>query len=158
MGALWPYADRGCSTPVARAHLSEAHTVHSSAVLAAAQTQDRTAQAHALINLGVVALRLSRNRQAADHYRQALTLCRNSGDRFGELRAIGSLATVDQRENGGIKRSSHGPAPPLAPRIIGEHSQLLRLTRADRCGGGYRARRPARSRRATRCRASLPLG
>jgi tetratricopeptide (TPR) repeat protein/transcriptional regulator with XRE-family HTH domain len=80
-------------------YLSEAHTIHSSAVLAAAQIQDRAAQAHALINLGGVALRLSRNRQAADHYQQALALCRASGDRFGELRAIGSLAAVDQRES-----------------------------------------------------------
>jgi tetratricopeptide (TPR) repeat protein/transcriptional regulator with XRE-family HTH domain len=80
-------------------HLSEAHTIHTSAVLAAAQTQDHPAQAHALINLGGVALRLSRNRQAADHYERALTLCRTSGDRFGELRAIGSLAAVDQRES-----------------------------------------------------------
>jgi tetratricopeptide (TPR) repeat protein/transcriptional regulator with XRE-family HTH domain len=80
-------------------HLSEARIIHSSAELAAARTQDRSAQAHALINLGGVALRQSRNRQAADHYRQALTLCRDSGDRFGELRAIGSLAAVDQRES-----------------------------------------------------------
>lgn len=80
-------------------HLSEAHVIHSSAVLAAAQAQDRRAQAHALINLGGVALRLSDNRQAADHYRQALTLCRETADRFGELRAIGSLAAVDQRES-----------------------------------------------------------
>jgi tetratricopeptide (TPR) repeat protein/transcriptional regulator with XRE-family HTH domain len=77
---------------------SEADTIHSSAVLAAAQTQDRKAQAHALINLGGVAMQLSRHRQAADCYGQALALCRDSGDRFGELRAIGSLAAVDQRE------------------------------------------------------------
>jgi tetratricopeptide (TPR) repeat protein/transcriptional regulator with XRE-family HTH domain len=80
-------------------HSSEADAIHSSAVLAAAQTQDQAAQAHALINLGGVALRQSRNAQATGYYRQALALCRSSGDRFGELRAIGSLAAVEQRES-----------------------------------------------------------
>jgi tetratricopeptide (TPR) repeat protein len=89
--ALFWYLDYG-------SHLSEAYAVHSSAAQAAAQIQDRTAQAHTLVNLGGVALRQSRNRQAVDHYRQALALCRESGDRFGELRALGSLAAVDQRE------------------------------------------------------------
>jgi tetratricopeptide (TPR) repeat protein len=81
------------------AHLPEAHAIHSAAALAAAQAQDRRAQAHALINLGGVALRQSRTSEAADHYRQALDLCRDCGDRFGELRARASLASVEQRES-----------------------------------------------------------
>ena len=81
------------------AHLPEAHAIHSAAALAAAQAEDRRAQAHALINLGGVALRQSRTSEAADHYRQALALCRDCGDRFGELRARASLASVEQRES-----------------------------------------------------------
>ena len=81
------------------AHFPEAQAIHSAAALAAARAHDLKAHAHALINLGGVALRESRHDEAAGHYRQALGLCRDSSDRFGELRAIASLAVIEQRES-----------------------------------------------------------
>jgi len=86
---LYRYLDTG-------GHYPDALSVHTHARHAARHTGDRSAEAHTLINLGVVHWRQGRYQQAADHTQQALTLFREIGNRDGETRALGNLGLVYQ--------------------------------------------------------------
>jgi tetratricopeptide (TPR) repeat protein len=79
-------------------HYTEARTVHTHAIRAAYGTDDRAAQADALISLGVTDWRQGRYQEAADNYRQALALYRELGHRLGQARAFGNLGVVTWRQ------------------------------------------------------------
>jgi tetratricopeptide (TPR) repeat protein len=84
---LYSYLDNG-------GHPADAITVHTEAQQAARLTGDRTAEAVALISLGVVYWQLGRYAPAAEHLEQALALFRQLGDGSGEARALGNLGVV----------------------------------------------------------------
>jgi len=84
---LFRYLDGG-------GHYTEAITIHSHARLAARQIADRTAEAEALINLGVLSLRQGSQPEAAARMQQSLALYRQAGDRPGEIRALGNVGIV----------------------------------------------------------------
>jgi tetratricopeptide (TPR) repeat protein len=88
---LFRYLDAG-------GHYPEALTIHAHARQATQCTADRAAEANALINLAAVHYQQGRHAQAADHLRQALTLCRLVGDRCGEARALSNLGLVQARQ------------------------------------------------------------
>src|SRR5215472_15445216 len=88
---LFRYLDAG-------AHFPDALSIHTDAGNAASQTGDRAAEAYALANLGVVHMRQGRYEQAAEHYRAALPLFRESGDRVGEARTLTHLGLVNWRQ------------------------------------------------------------
>jgi tetratricopeptide (TPR) repeat protein/transcriptional regulator with XRE-family HTH domain len=77
-------------------HYPEALVIFTHAVGAARRTGDRAAEATALNEIGSVALEQGRLQQAADHYRQALTLFREAGDRAGEARPLGNLGVAEK--------------------------------------------------------------
>ncbi|MCY1145420.1 tetratricopeptide repeat protein [Actinoplanes sp. Pm04-4] len=76
---------------------TEALTLHGHALVAARHTGDRTAQAHALMSVGVAHLRQARAEAAADHLHRALSLFRQLGDRSGEARARTNLGFMDEQ-------------------------------------------------------------
>ena len=84
---LFRYLDNG-------GHYPEAITIHSHARLAARQAGDRTAEAEALINLGVLSLRQGSQPEATAHMEQGLALYRQAGDRSGEIRALGNVGIL----------------------------------------------------------------
>jgi tetratricopeptide (TPR) repeat protein len=86
-GVLYSYLDNG-------GHPADAVTVHTEAQHAAGLLGDRTAEATALINLGVVCWQLGRHRQAVDHLERALSLARAAGDARCAARALGNLGVV----------------------------------------------------------------
>ena len=73
----------------------EAFEIHTYALRAARQGQDRTAEAHALTNLGVTHWRQSAYQDAAECYRQALALFEETGDRPGQARVLNNLAGIE---------------------------------------------------------------
>jgi DNA-binding SARP family transcriptional activator/uncharacterized protein HemY len=77
---------------------AEGVTIYGHAVSAARQLGDRAAEAHALINLGVVTLRQSRYEQAAGYFRAALDPARETGNRAAELRVLGNLGLVRMQQ------------------------------------------------------------
>jgi tetratricopeptide (TPR) repeat protein/DNA-binding SARP family transcriptional activator len=88
---LFRYLDAG-------AHFPDALSIHTDARNAASQTGDRAAEAYALANLGVLHMRQGRYEQAAEHYREALSLFRQTGDRVGEARTLTHLGLVNWRQ------------------------------------------------------------
>jgi tetratricopeptide (TPR) repeat protein len=86
---LFRYLDGG--------HAGDALTIHGHAHRAALWSNDRTAQANALTNLGTAQVLLGQYRQAADHLQQALALFRQTGDPVGRARALNNLGNVDTR-------------------------------------------------------------
>jgi DNA-binding SARP family transcriptional activator/tetratricopeptide (TPR) repeat protein len=87
---LFRYLDSGGYYP-------EATTIHGQARLAARQVGDRTAEAEALVSLGVLGLEQGCQPQAAAHLLQGLALFRQAGDRSGEVRALGNLGILRLR-------------------------------------------------------------
>jgi tetratricopeptide (TPR) repeat protein len=88
---LFRYLDSG-------AHFPDALSIHTDARNAASQTGDRSAEAYALANLGVIHMRQGRYEQAAEHYQGALPLFRETGDRVGEARTLTHLGLVNWRQ------------------------------------------------------------
>jgi DNA-binding SARP family transcriptional activator/tetratricopeptide (TPR) repeat protein len=84
---LFRYLDSG-------GHYPEATTIHSQARLAARHLGDRSAEAEALINLGVLDLEQGQP-QAGAHLQQGLALFRETGDRSGEVRALGNVGILN---------------------------------------------------------------
>ena len=78
-------------------HHSDALTVHGHALDAAQRSNDPAKQADAHNSLGSVHLRLARYGLAAEHFQQALALCRQAGDQAGEARAVNNLGNLDTR-------------------------------------------------------------
>jgi tetratricopeptide (TPR) repeat protein len=96
----WPGHATGLAATLARYlrngdHLPEAITIFSHSLSAARRTNDRTAEATALNDIGSVHWQQNRLQQAADHYRQALALFRAAGDRVGEARVLGNMGVVE---------------------------------------------------------------
>jgi tetratricopeptide (TPR) repeat protein/transcriptional regulator with XRE-family HTH domain len=77
-----------------RGHYAEAVILHGHGRRAAHKIADRTAEARALIGLGVVAIRQGRYQDATSHYQQALTLFRQAGDTSGVARAGCGLGII----------------------------------------------------------------
>jgi len=84
---LFRYLDSG-------GHYAEAITVHGQARFAAGQIGDRSAEAEALINLGVLKLRQGSQPESAAHMEHGLALYREVGDRSGEIRALGNVGIL----------------------------------------------------------------
>jgi tetratricopeptide (TPR) repeat protein len=84
---LYSYLDNG-------GHTADAVTVHTAAQQAARRTGDRTGEAGALTNLGVVSWQLGRHAAAIDRLEHALTLFRELGDARGQARVLGNLGVV----------------------------------------------------------------
>ncbi len=55
---------------------------------------NRDCEAYALGNLGIVTSRLGIHQQASEHLRQAVAICRETGDRSSEAEALNGLAEV----------------------------------------------------------------
>jgi tetratricopeptide (TPR) repeat protein len=90
-GTVYRYLETG-------GHYVDAVTIHSAARHAARRTGDRTAEATALTNLGIVDWRQGRYRQAAGHHRRALRISREIGDRSGEATALNNLGIIYERQ------------------------------------------------------------
>jgi tetratricopeptide (TPR) repeat protein len=78
-------------------HHGDALIVHEHAIQAADHSNDPTARAHALTNLGAAHGQLGRFRLAARHLRQALTLFQRVGDRSGQARVLTNLGVTETR-------------------------------------------------------------
>lgn len=104
-------------------HHHDAVAVCTSALTAARQAGGRSAEASALLLLGIANWRLSHHGDAARQLRQALAFSRDTGDRRGEARALSGLGHIE---------SVHGHHE-LA---VGYHRQALTLFRqtGDRLG------------------------
>jgi len=85
---LFRYLDAG-------GHYSEATAIYSHARSAASQAGDTSAEAEALMSLGIVDLRLGRYQQGVDHMNEALARFRDTGNHAGELRALGVMGIAD---------------------------------------------------------------
>ena len=77
----------------------EAITIYGHARQAARLAGDLAAEAAALTNLGVVNWQLGSNRDAADNFRQALTLASWAGNRTEEARALHNLGLVELQQS-----------------------------------------------------------
>ena len=122
-------------------HLPDALIMHAHALRAARYTGDRTAEAQALTNLGVVHWRQCHYQQAVDYQQQALGLCREVGDRVGEARALSNLGSAYRRQ-GRYQQAAehHQQALTLSREIgyrVGEARALYRLGTVYRRQGRY---------------------
>jgi tetratricopeptide (TPR) repeat protein len=86
-GILYSYLDNG-------GYPTDAIAVHTEAQHAARLLGDRTAEATALTNLGVVCWQLGRHPEAVDHLEHARSLFGQLEDRRGEARTLGNLGVV----------------------------------------------------------------
>jgi tetratricopeptide (TPR) repeat protein len=86
---LYRYLDAG--------HPTDALAVHGYAFDAAQLLGDTAGQAHAMLGLGALYLRLGRFWMAVEYLRPALALYRQAGDLIGEARATGNIANAEQR-------------------------------------------------------------
>ncbi len=78
-------------------HPTDALAVHGYAYSASQQLGDTAGQAHAMLGLGALYLRVGRFWMATGHLRQALALYQQAGDLTGEARATGNIANAEQR-------------------------------------------------------------
>jgi tetratricopeptide (TPR) repeat protein/transcriptional regulator with XRE-family HTH domain len=78
-----------------RGHYPDALAIHGSALRAARQAGDQTAEGEAMRHLAAVRMRQRLYQEAADCYRQAVALCREAGAGAGEARALSSLGFVE---------------------------------------------------------------
>jgi DNA-binding SARP family transcriptional activator/tetratricopeptide (TPR) repeat protein len=139
---LFRYLDSG-------GHYPEATTIHSQARLAARHTGDRSAEAEALINLGVLDLEQGCQQQAVAHMRQGLALFREIGDRSGQVRALGNVGILNL-QLGRYKEASEylqqalalcretGDQPGEARVLVGLGMMDLRLGRYEQATGRIR--------------------
>jgi DNA-binding SARP family transcriptional activator/Tfp pilus assembly protein PilF len=100
----WPGHCTRLSTIVCRyvetgGHYADAVTIHTHARHAAREMGERTAEAHALNNLGIVSARLGRYPEASAHLRESLALFHGVGDRSGAARALTNLASAEWRQS-----------------------------------------------------------
>jgi tetratricopeptide (TPR) repeat protein len=77
-----------------RGHYSEAASLHQQAQQAAHDIGDKSAEANALTNLGLVHWRQARHSLAASLHNQAIDLAREAGDQRCEARALTNLGGV----------------------------------------------------------------
>lgn len=78
-------------------HYADALAVHTHGLRAARDSGDRSGEAHALTNLGLVHRLLGEYGPAAKHLREAIDLYRLIGERNGEARALSNLGIVADR-------------------------------------------------------------
>ena len=93
---LYRYLDAGGHFPDGLTIHTHALPIHTHALHAARHTDEPTAEADALLNLGIVDQRQGHYQRAANHYRQALNLAREIGDRYEQARAHSGLAHTHQ--------------------------------------------------------------
>jgi DNA-binding SARP family transcriptional activator/tetratricopeptide (TPR) repeat protein len=86
---LFRYLDSG--------YFNDSLVLQSRARQAAHDCGDHTAEARAVIHLGIVHRRSGRYQLAEEHHQEALTLFRRIGDRSGEARALSQLGIVAWR-------------------------------------------------------------
>ncbi|MET0133270.1 MAG: tetratricopeptide repeat protein [Kibdelosporangium sp.] len=87
--ALYRYLESG--------HYTDALAIHTFALRAARGVGDRSGEAHALTDLGLVHRLLGQYDAAVEHLEQALDLHRRTADREGEARALSNLGIVEDR-------------------------------------------------------------
>ncbi|MGH3911339.1 MAG: ATP-binding protein, partial [Pseudonocardiaceae bacterium] len=80
--------------PYRGGHYRDALAIYTHVRHAARHTEDRTAEALALTNLGLVCWRQGHYEQATDYYQQALTTCREIEFRAGEVQALSGLGLI----------------------------------------------------------------
>ncbi|MFD3997487.1 tetratricopeptide repeat protein [Streptomyces sp. NPDC058583] len=91
------------------AHQADALTLHGLALRASRRSGDTTAEARTLIDVGEVHFWWhGAYEQAAEHYRHALGLARESGDRIAAARALQNLADVARRRRDHDRAHGHG--------------------------------------------------
>ena len=100
----WPDHTTGLSTVLFRylqvcGHYPDAVAIHTHALHAARDTDDRAGEAHALSNLGAVYRQQGRYPQATEHHQRALALAREIGDQASEAHTLTNLSTVYMRQN-----------------------------------------------------------
>jgi DNA-binding SARP family transcriptional activator/Flp pilus assembly protein TadD len=122
-------------------HYPEAITICSHALDAARSTGDRTAEATALNQIGIIDAEQGRYQQAADHHGQALGLFRAAGDRAGEARALSNIG-VDETQLGRYEQAADHQREALAIRRdlgnrLGEARALSNLGFTERLRGSY---------------------
>ncbi|MGW5050411.1 tetratricopeptide repeat protein [Actinokineospora sp. NPDC004072] len=78
-------------------HYADALAVHTAALHAARASGDRSGEAYALTDLGLVHRLLGRYGEAVEHLRAAIALHQRTGDRAGEARALSNLGIVEDR-------------------------------------------------------------
>jgi tetratricopeptide (TPR) repeat protein len=88
-------------------HYLDALTILTQACHAARQTSDRSAEARALTNLGLVYFWQGHYQQATEHHQQALALCREIHDRAGEADALTRLGLVYQQQGSYQQATEH---------------------------------------------------
>ena len=124
------------------ARFPEAITVHDHARRAACRTGDRTAEANALVSLGVIDGHQGRHHQATGYLEQALSRYRETGDRDGQARALNYLGLV-HRQQGRYQQATDELTQALNLfRAVGEHTgeghALSNLGAVDLEQGRYR--------------------
>jgi tetratricopeptide (TPR) repeat protein len=88
-------------------HHLDALTILTHACHAARHTNDPSAEARALTNLGLVYFWQARYQQATEHHQQALALCRKIGDHAGEADALTRLGLVYQQQGSYQQATEH---------------------------------------------------
>jgi DNA-binding SARP family transcriptional activator len=86
-GALFRYLDAG-------GFYSDALVIHGAAERAAVRSDDRTAEARAVINLAATYGFLGHQQEAEQYLKRALRLSREAGDQLGEIRALLNLTVT----------------------------------------------------------------
>ena len=103
-------------------HYGEAAAIHAYARDAARRISDRTAEANAITNLGLIDLRQGRYQQAAEHHLRALDLFRDTSDRTGEARVLGNLGLIGFQEGRYQEASSNHRRSLALYREIGDRT------------------------------------
>jgi len=98
---LYRYLDAGGHFPDGLTIHTHTHALH-----AARHTDEPTAEAGALLTLGIVDQRQGHYQRAANHYQQALNLAREIGDRYEQARAHTGLAHTHQA-TGDLNQARH---------------------------------------------------
>jgi tetratricopeptide (TPR) repeat protein len=88
-------------------HHLDALTILTHARHAARHTNDPSAEARALTNLGLVYFWQGRYQRATEHHQQALALCRKIGDHAGEADALTRLGLVYQQQGSYQQATEH---------------------------------------------------
>jgi DNA-binding SARP family transcriptional activator/Tfp pilus assembly protein PilF len=119
-GTLFRYLDSG-------GHYPEATTIHNQARLAARHTGDHTAEAEALISLGVLDVARGRQPQATAQMEQGLALFREAGDRPGEVRALGNVGILSLQRGHYEQATGHLQQALALCREIGDQPSEARV-------------------------------
>jgi DNA-binding SARP family transcriptional activator/Tfp pilus assembly protein PilF len=108
----WPWHATRLAATLSRyldvaGHYADATAIHRHARTAASRARDPAAEANALTELGNVDWRQGRHERAADRFRLAVALSRQTADHACEARALTSLGLVDLRQGRHQQAAAH---------------------------------------------------